>query len=162
MQLTLFTDASLRILIHLARQAPATVTTTAELAQMYNVPFNHLNKAVTLLSREGWVRAVRGRGGGLKLGIPAAEIIVGTVVRTTEPGIPLVDCPSCPLRFNCELQRALSEALQAFYGVLDRYTLADLAQNTMLLGAPPSAEAWAPVTPAPPCAPEGIQTVQPS
>ncbi|GGO29971.1 Rrf2 family transcriptional regulator [Deinococcus humi] len=154
MQLTLFTDASLRILMHLARQDAEAVTTTAELSQLYNVPFNHLNKAVGLLSRAGWVRSSRGRGGGLKLGMPAGEIILGTVVRTTEPRTPLVNCPACPLRFNCELQRALSEAIQAFYGVLDRYTLDDLARNTMLLGAPLPADAWATVPHAPPCVPE--------
>ncbi len=154
MQLTVFTDASLRILMHLARQEPGALTTTAELSELYNVPFNYLNKAVSLLSRSGWVKSSRGRGGGLKLGMAPEEIVVGVVVRSTEPDTPLVDCPSCPLHFNCELQRALSEAAQAFYAVLDRYTLADLARNTMTLGALPAGSAWTAVAPAPTCLPD--------
>ncbi|MVN88221.1 Rrf2 family transcriptional regulator [Deinococcus sp. HMF7620] len=142
MQLTLFTDASLRILMHLARQPANQLATTAELAQLYHVPFNHLNKAAGFLSRAGWVQASRGRGGGLKLAVPATEIILGAVVRATEPQTPLVNCPTCPLQGHCELQRALSEATRAFYAVLDRYTLDDLARGTMTLLMPASQGDW--------------------
>lgn len=135
MQLTRFTDASLRVLMHLARQS-GVLATTSDIAQLYGVPFNHLIKAVNHLSRSGWVQGSRGRGGGLKLAVPASEIVLGAVVRSTEPTMAVIECftPACPLRLNCELQRALHSATQAFYQVLDQYTLADLAQNTSLLG----------------------------
>ena len=35
----------------------------------------------------------------------------------------------CPLVTSCGLNQALAEALDAFFGVLDRYTLADLTNN---------------------------------
>lgn len=136
MQLTRFSDASLRILMHLARLQPGVLATTSDISQLYGVPFNHLIKAVNHLSRSGWIQGSRGRGGGLKLAVPASEIVLGTVVRSTEPTMAVIECftPACPLRLNCELQRALHTASQAFYSVLDQYTLADLAQHTSLLG----------------------------
>ncbi|MBB6017728.1 RrF2 family transcriptional regulator [Deinococcus radiopugnans] len=135
MQLTRFTDVSLRVLMHLARLAPGQSATTQELATLYNVPYNHLNKAVHHLSKAGWVAASRGRGGGLRLAAAPGELRVGTVVRSTEPPGDVIDCVSqaCPLRFDCALKRALDTAKQAFYTTLDGYTLADVAGSPALL-----------------------------
>jgi len=36
---------------------------------------------------------------------------------------------SCPLVDNCDLSSALREALNAFFGVLESYTIADLADK---------------------------------
>ncbi|MDV6374032.1 Rrf2 family transcriptional regulator [Deinococcus arenicola] len=56
----------MRVLMYFARLAPSQSATTQELAALYNVPYNHLNKAVHHLSKAGWVAASRGRGGGLR------------------------------------------------------------------------------------------------
>ena len=77
----------------------------------------------------GLIRTTRGRGGGLRLGKPAADIVVGAVVRQTEDDLALVECfasGACAITAPCRLRRALGEALGAFLAVLDGYTLADL------------------------------------
>ncbi len=63
-----------------------------------------------------------------------SEINLGDVVRKTEPGFRIVECfepetNTCGIVSDCRLRGALSEALQAFFRTLDRYTLADLVSE---------------------------------
>ena len=61
------------------------------------------------------------------------EIGLGDVVRATEENLSLVECFSgsshCRIESACGLQGVLGEALDAFLGVLDGYTLADILRN---------------------------------
>lgn len=128
MRLTRYTDYSLRTLMYLGLHEPRQ-SSIAEIASAYGISESHLTKVVHQLGRAGLIRTTRGRGGGLRLGKPAAEIIVGSVVRQTEEDLALVECfatEACAITAPCRLRRVLGEALAAFLGVLDRYTLADL------------------------------------
>jgi Rrf2 family transcriptional regulator, nitric oxide-sensitive transcriptional repressor len=133
MRLTSFTDYSLRVLIFLAAE-PGRRGTIAEIAQAFDISENHLMKVVHLLGREGLLANVRGKGGGLQLAQPPRSINVGEVVRITE-GRPLpaecfdADRNACVITPVCRLRGVLSDAVKAFYAVLDRYTLEDLARN---------------------------------
>ncbi len=128
MKLTRYTDYALRVLMHLAAR-PERLSSISEIARTYGISQNHLMKVVHDLRKEGFVAAVRGRSGGIRLARPADEIIVGQVVRHTEEGFNLVDCPSCVIAPACGLTGVLAEALSAFMAVLDRHTLADLVAN---------------------------------
>ena len=133
MKLTSFTDYSLRVLIYLSAAGDRKAT-IAEIASAFDVSENHLIKVVHFLGKQGWVATTRGKGGGLALGKPARSISIGQVVRDTEKGAAPAECfePSgghCAIAKCCELKHALAEAVQAFYAVLDRYTLADVAGN---------------------------------
>ncbi|MCD0155915.1 MULTISPECIES: RrF2 family transcriptional regulator [unclassified Deinococcus] len=134
MQLTRFTDAALRVLMHLAQLPPGAHATTPDLATQYNVPYNHLNKAVHHLSKAGWITATRGRGGGLRLAVAPQDLRIGAVVRSTEPPGEIIDCDTqpCPLAGACLMKRALEDARQAFYDRLDSYTLADVARRPLI------------------------------
>ncbi len=125
MRLTRYTDYAMRVLLYLGAR-PEQLCSIAEIATAYAISQNHLMKVVNDLSRTGYVASVRGRSGGIRLGAPAGEINVGKVVRHTEDDFRLADCPSCIIAPVCGLQGALNEALEAFLGVLDRYSLADL------------------------------------
>ena len=125
MKLTLFTDYSIRVLLHLAAR-PDRLCSIAEVAQAYRISQNHLMKVVNDLARSGYIDSVRGRGGGIRLGRPPEEINIGALVRHTEEGFNLVDCGSCALAPACGMTGVLKEALGAFLAVLDRYSLADL------------------------------------
>src|SRR3546814_4430207 len=92
----------------------------------YRISQNHLMKVVNDLARSGYIDSVRGRGGGIRLGKPPADINIGVLVRHTEEGFNLVDCGSCALAPACGMTGVLKEALGAFLAVLDRYSLADL------------------------------------
>jgi len=128
MQLTRYTDYSLRVLIFVALREEGEQATINEICDHFGMPRNHLIKVVQHLGQLGYLRTQRGKGGGLRLGKPAQAIGVGEVVRAMEPNLDIVDCstPDCPLNSECRLRTVLDEAMEAFLAVLSRYTLADL------------------------------------
>ena len=129
MQLTRYTDYALRILMHVGAQPEGSLSSIAEIAQVYGISKNHLMKVVQDLGQAGFLQTVRGRHGGLRLGRPADQIVIGALVRHTENGFDLVDCSSCLIASACTLPRMLNEATRAFLTTLDRYTLGDLLQG---------------------------------
>ena len=128
MKLTLFTDYSMRVLLYLAAR-PDRLCSIAEVAQAYRISQNHLMKVVNDLARSGYIDSLRGRGGGIRLGKPPEEINIGALIRHTEEGFDLVDCPSCVIAPACGMNGVLKEAVSAFLAVLDKYSLADLMQK---------------------------------
>ncbi len=136
MRLNLQSDYALRLLMHLAAN-PDRLVRVRDVADRFRISQNHLMKVAFLLGKEGFIQTVRGRAGGLRLARKPESIRVGDVVRRMETGIPLVECFSaepggCLISGACRLKGVLQEALGAFLGVLDRYTLADLAANPKL------------------------------
>lgn len=137
MRLTAFTDYSLRVLIYLAAN-PEHRATVAEICAAFDVKENHLTKVVHHLGKQGWIETMRGKGGGLVLAKPARDICVGQVVRDAEGAVIPAECFSiekntCAIVRCCRLKGVLAEAVDAFYAVLDHYTLADITQNRRAL-----------------------------
>jgi Rrf2 family nitric oxide-sensitive transcriptional repressor len=142
MRLTVYTDYALRMLMYLALKEDQ-LATIAEIAESYDISKNHLMKVAHQLGVAGYVETVRGRGGGLRLAKPIRAIVLGEVVRYTEPDMAIVPCfepvkAPCAIQPCCVLKRALKKARDAFVEVLDGYTLSDLVQPqarlTSLLG----------------------------
>lgn len=129
MHLSTFTDYSLRLLLYLA-EAPERRATVAEVAAAYDISRNHLTKIVHMLGKAGILANTRGRRGGVRLAQPAGQINLGRVVRVTEGDDFPLKCGECGLRSGCGLIRPVREAVDSFYAVLDRYTLADLAASS--------------------------------
>ncbi|MGQ9371205.1 Rrf2 family transcriptional regulator [Azospirillum sp. ST 5-10] len=134
MRLSTYTDYALRLLMCLALRQDGLIT-IQDVAERYGISKSHLMKVAQHLSQAGYVHAVRGRNGGLRLGRPAEHIRLGDVVRLTEEDLSVVECMAgigdegaCPLIPACVLKTALHEALQGFLAVLDRYTLADVVK----------------------------------
>ena len=137
MKLTSFTDYSLRVLIFLAA-VPDRRATISEIAKAFDVSESHLMKVVHFLGQQGWLNNVRGKGGGMELGMPTEHIVIGQVVRATEGIATPAECfglepDQCVISKACRLRLVLRNAVDAFYQVLDAYTLADLAQNKATL-----------------------------
>jgi len=129
-QLTSFTDYGLRALIYLASLPEGQMTSITEVTDTYGVSRNHMVKIINQLSRAGYIAAMRGKNGGIRLGRPAEEIVIGQVVRDMEP-LQLVNCQSdfCHITSACRLKKALHDAVQSFLRELDNYTLADLVED---------------------------------
>ena len=72
MRLKSYTDYALRVLMHLAAK-PDRLASIGEIARTYRISHNHLMKVVHDLRKQGFLDAVRGRTGGIRLGRPAAR-----------------------------------------------------------------------------------------
>lgn len=129
MRITRYTDYSLRVLLYVALKGE-TLSTIGEIAAAYDISKNHLMKVVQELAAKGYLQAIRGKNGGMRLNRAPEEINMGTLVRATEQDLELVECfgsaSRCVITPACELKRVLSLALNAFFETLDKYTLADL------------------------------------
>ena len=132
MRLTRQTNYAIRILMYCAANE-GRLSRIPEIAAAYTVSELFLFKILQPLVEHGLVETVRGRNGGVRLGKPAAEINLFDVVRVTEENFAMAECfendaTECPLVDSCALNTALREALNAFFGVLERYTIEDLVK----------------------------------
>ena len=129
MQISRHSDYALRLLLIVGAE-PERSHRISDIASALGVSENHLAKVAQSLGRAGFVQGQRGRGGGLRLALPANRIRVGDVLRATSTEVPLVEClkpatSTCVLSGACHLTAAFDAAHQAFLATLDRVTLAD-------------------------------------
>lgn len=131
MQITRHTDYSLRVLLYLSGLKKGELGTITDIASSYGISRNHVVKVVHNLGKLGYIHTLRGRSGGIRLNCPMNEINIGALVRQVEVTLIPVNCEllECPLTRNCALFGVLNEAVLAYLGVLDRYTLADVMQS---------------------------------
>lgn len=133
MRLTSFTDYALRLLIYCALRPDALVT-IADVSRAYGISKSHLMKIANELSRAGFIHAVRGRNGGLRLARPARAINIGNVVRVMERESLLVECfdrtsNTCVIAPACGLKHLLAQAAEDFCQRLETATLADITKS---------------------------------
>jgi Rrf2 family nitric oxide-sensitive transcriptional repressor len=130
MQLSRFTDYSLRVLLYTATHKDRLIT-LSEVSDFYDISLEHLRKVVHAMSRSGDLKTYRGKRGGFTLGRSTDQINVGAIVSQSEKQGDLIDCTGqqCKLNGHCSLQPILWEAKEAFIGVLEQYTLADLLNH---------------------------------
>ena len=134
MQLTLYSDYSLRVLIYLGTKPDEEIATITGIAQAYGISRNHLVKVVHNLSQLGYIITVRGNQGGMRLSRSPERIKIGEVIRHTEGTFDIVECfntasNTCPISPICKLKGVFNEAYRHFIRVLDHYTLADIIKN---------------------------------
>ncbi|MBL8579593.1 MAG: iron-responsive transcriptional regulator RirA [Mesorhizobium sp.] len=139
MRLTRQTNYAMRILMYCAAN-DGRLSRIPEIASAYTVSELFLFKILQPLVEAGLVETVRGRNGGVRLGRPAENISLFDVVRVTEENFAMAECfendaTECPLVDSCALNAALREALNAFFEVLMRHSIADLvAQKSSMRG----------------------------
>ncbi|MCR9115978.1 MAG: Rrf2 family transcriptional regulator [bacterium] len=136
MRLTTHTDFALRTLMYLATVDER--STVAKVAQLYGISTNHMAKVVNQLSRLGYIRSVRGIGGGIELAKLPADIRLGEVIEAIEGNMHLLECVStedvCAIQSFCKLKGALAEAERVQLNYLNSVTLADVAPTKRQFG----------------------------
>jgi Rrf2 family nitric oxide-sensitive transcriptional repressor len=131
MQLTTHTDYALRVLIYLTLHQDQLVT-ISELADFFDISRNHLVKVVHNLGVKGFIKTLRGKGGGICLARPPEAINIGAVVREIEGHFYMAECFNphkqgrCAIQPICGLTPLLRIALKQFMDVLDNAVLSDL------------------------------------
>lgn len=132
MQLTQHTDYAIRVLLYTAAHTERLVNIT-EISNFYQISRSHLAKVVASLTQKGYLIGVRGKNGGLKLGMPASSLNLGKLVSEFEP-LNIVECftqnNTCVITADCQLKQILYKAKEAFIEVLSHYSLADIQLPT--------------------------------
>lgn len=145
MRLTKQTNYAIRMLMYCAANGE-NLSRIPEIARAYGVSELFLFKILQPLNKAGLVETVRGRNGGVRLPRPADQINLFDIVRVTEENFAMAECfetgeIDCPLVDSCGLNSALRKALNAFFEVLQQYTIDDLVkarpQINFLLGLDP-------------------------
>src|SRR6056297_1873894 len=128
MRLTTYTDFAVRTLMYLAaRNERARIT---DVANLYGISANHIAKVVNQLARLGYVRSIRGIGGGIELARAPSDIRLGDVIEQLEGNTHLLECVAtenvCAIESFCRLKGVLAEAEQVQRDFLNGFTLADV------------------------------------
>lgn len=135
MKFNLFTDYALRVLMYLSWRRDCVVTAD-EVASYYQISRDHLVKVIQELSRQGYVQARRGRGGGSTLARDPTEITIAEVVTTFEGPPALLSClrseNACVIEDGCRLKPVLAEAQSRMMDYLGSVTIAEVAGPVQL------------------------------
>lgn len=134
MNLKKYTDYALRVLIITAMKPEEELASIKEISETFYISQHHLGKIVYELNKLDYIETIRGRNGGIRLAKPPEKINVGKVVREFEDDFALLECfdkeiNHCVISPACRLKQVLHKALQAFFEVLDQYTVKDLVVN---------------------------------
>lgn len=132
MRLTKQTGHAIRILID-CTLAKDQLVKVAEVSDRLGVTKQNVFKIVHVLSHAGFLTAVRGPNGGVRLSKPATTIRIGDVVRAIE--VTRVKVEGGKTRESKEsdpgnINAMFDDALTAFISVLDQHTLAELAERS--------------------------------
>jgi Rrf2 family nitric oxide-sensitive transcriptional repressor len=126
--LSLQTDYALRTLMFLGTAKGR--STAEQVSAFYRISADHVAKVVSQLARLGYVRSIRGIGGGIELGKPADQITLGEVIAAFEGDVHLLECLGrdgvCVIESYCKLKKVLATAENLQRQYLKSVTLADV------------------------------------
>lgn len=128
MRLALHTDYAMRTLLFLASRPGR--ASAAQIAEFFKISKDHLAKVVQSLVRLGYVRSIRGIGGGIELKRKPAEIRIGELIVAFEGSMSLLECVSsenlCVIQPTCRLRTVLATAERLQLDYLNSVCLEDL------------------------------------
>jgi Rrf2 family cysteine metabolism transcriptional repressor len=90
MRLTRKGEYALLALIDLAQHWESGLTKIEETAQRQNIPKKYLEQILLVLKMSGYVKSIRGAGGGYQLAKPPRQIFLAEIIR-------LIDGPLAPV-----------------------------------------------------------------
>ena len=130
MYLSKFTDYSFRIVMYLGNN-PDKLSTVDELSSILGLSTHHVKKIVYKLSTNNYILSLKGRNGGIKLGMDPKDINLGKLLEITEDNLDILECFSienntCSLNNCCKLKPIINDALESFKLELSKYTLDDI------------------------------------
>lgn len=141
MRLSSMADYAVVTMCAAARHCGSARVSASELAAETGLPVPTVQKLVSLLSRAGLLRSVRGSGGGLKLARPAAAITLADIVEAVEGPIALTTCVEhgrhdCALEACCSVRPHWGVVNETLRGALAGVPLTQLAQPQLAEVAP--------------------------
>ena len=125
---------ALRVLVDMAEHSHEERIPLKEVAERQQISQKYIEAIMTLLSKNGFVDAVHGKGGGYKLNRAPEEYKVGDILRLTEGTLAPVACleqnaEPCPREAECRTISMWSKLDELIEGFLDSVSLADLMKK---------------------------------
>ncbi len=110
-----------------------------DIAKRQNISDKYLEQIISIIGRAGFVKSVRGAGGGYKLAHPVKSYTVGMILRLTEGSLAPVSClddnvNTCDRKVECSTLMVWEKLYDAINEVVDSITLEDLVEYESSLG----------------------------
>ncbi|MCL5045219.1 MAG: Rrf2 family transcriptional regulator [Actinobacteria bacterium] len=138
MELTRKAEYAIAALVELASHPGNNVLLSRDIAERQGIPIKLVAQIISALGRAGWVRGVRGAGGGVKLIADPAGIASRDVVELIEGPIAINPClvkgAYCDRQSDCPLKGVWARAQRQMLQVLEGTTIADLASGRERVG----------------------------
>ena len=125
---------ALRVLIDLAEHDAGGFIPMKDVVRRQNVSQKYMERIMSLLSKNGFVEGVHGKGGGYRLNRSPEEYRIGDILRLTEGTLAPVSCLDCGAKQcermdSCRTRPLWHDLDRMINGYLDQVTIADLMKK---------------------------------
>ncbi|MEA5026692.1 MAG: Rrf2 family transcriptional regulator [Erysipelotrichaceae bacterium] len=125
---------ALRIMLDLALNDNGEFITLKDISQRQEITVKYLEQIVSLLTRAGFLRSMRGVGGGYQLTRRPEQYTAGDILRAAEKGLAPIACLNdhpnkCRRSPDCQVLSFWENYDKVINDYIDSVTLADLAEN---------------------------------
>ena len=122
---------ALRIMVDVAQHDGEMPVSVREIAQRQDISGKYMEQIISVLTRSGLLRSIRGAQGGYHLATSPEQITVGMILRATEGDLAPAECVSvdghaCTRSGVCPSHAVFSKVYSAINSVIDGVTLCDL------------------------------------
>ena len=122
---------ALRTMLDLAVHENGGLIPLREISTRQGITIKYLEQVMNLLNKAGYVRSVRGAGGGYRLAKEPSQYTIGDILRVAEGSLAPVSCLEdevnlCPRNADCmtvDFWEGLADAINNY---VDSFTLEDL------------------------------------
>jgi len=139
MNLLLTTDLSIKALIYMTINQEE-ISLLADISNIFQANPTSFKRPFRKLVKNKIIITYAGRNGGYSLACNPSKITLGKVIKILEPNVPMIswiesDEGEVATYLKSTYNLAIKEAETLFFSVLDRYTIADLANDPFTLEA---------------------------
>lgn len=122
---------ALRVMIDLAEQNSGEYIPLTDIAARQEISEKYLESIIAILSKNGYLKALRGKGGGYKLARAPEDYTVGSILKLTEGSLAPVSClenspNTCQRAGDCKTLRMWTKLNNLIDSFLEGITIADL------------------------------------
>lgn len=132
MRLSNMADYAVVVMGAAARHCGGMRTSATALSEETGIALPTVQKLVSILTKGGLLRSVRGAGGGIQLSRPAAAITLADIIEAVEGPIAMTSCVNatncnCVIEPDCNVKPHWTAVNQAIRGALADVSLSSLA-----------------------------------
>ena len=130
---------AIRVMLDLAEHNNGEYIPLMDIAKRQEISEKYLESIVSVLSKQKFVKALRGKGGGYRLVRTPAEYTIGSILRITEGSMAPVAClehepNQCERVATCKTLKMWEGAYKVITEYFDGITIADLMVDTTDMG----------------------------